>query len=343
MKIPFLQHTLLDEEEELALIEKAQGGCTRSRNKVVEHNLRLAWDFARKLKSKAPMMDKFQCATIGLMKAVEAFDPERGAKFSTYATWRMRATFRDIFNLCNIIHVPPYTGDLTDKTRQQARKASKVTLFCDANVNRGGQSRYERDSVWQSICDMENQESDIERADAKQRVDDLSFNITEKQNLVLTGRLEGKTLNEIGKEMSLTRERVRQIEAAAINSLRKQNGIAHNTASAAPSKRGRCKKELHDVSAKMCYVCGKMAKRKFCSKICRHQWSKRMSGKNAPTMNYREALDLIEIAEAKLPDGLYLSERSKHSACLELSSRHYSTESALNLAASLATGVNAEK
>jgi RNA polymerase primary sigma factor len=114
------QGDLLTHEEEIDLSKRAKQGDTRARQRLIEKNLRLVVSVAKKYRGYGlPFEDLIQEGNIGLMKAVEKFDPERGFRFSTYATWWIRqAVQRAVADKGRTIRVPVHMGD---KIRKMAR------------------------------------------------------------------------------------------------------------------------------------------------------------------------------------------------------------------------------
>jgi RNA polymerase primary sigma factor len=119
--------SLLTHEEEIDLSQRAKAGDKRARQRLIEKNLRLVVSVAKKYRGYwMPFEDLIQEGNIGLMKAVEKFDPERGFRFSTYATWWIRqAVQRAVADKGRTIRVPVHMGD---KIRKMARAYNELAL-----------------------------------------------------------------------------------------------------------------------------------------------------------------------------------------------------------------------
>lgn len=120
---------LLTRQEELDLSHRARAGDDRAREALIERNLRLVVSIAKKYRGMGlPFEDLIQEGSIGLMKAVERFDPDRGCRFSTYATWWIRqAVGRAVADKARIIRVPVYMAERIRKiARAQADRSHRA-------------------------------------------------------------------------------------------------------------------------------------------------------------------------------------------------------------------------
>ena len=258
-----LEGERLDYKERRKLQAAVREG-KRARDTFVEHNLRLAMDIAAKYsrsQSRMEYEDLIQEATIGLMRAIDKFDPERGFKFSTYATWWCRqACQRAIANYSRAIRLPMHVeADVRklaavieemdikeeDITRQEIadyldwdiEKVEELWLYMenstleslDNQVFDDGYAAYSDIIPDDTLIPVE--EAGTQTTFAADVMKALSF-LPERECEVLVlhhglGGGERHTLNEVGEIMGLTRERVRQLEAKAVSRLRHpSSGIA---------------------------------------------------------------------------------------------------------------------
>ena len=245
---------LLTAEEEISLSTAAQGGCVASRQRMIVSNLRLVVNVARAyVKRGLPLLDLVEEGNLGLIRAVEKFDPERGCRFSTYATWWIRQSVeRAIMNQCRTVRLPIHvirelTGYLRTSREIEQRisrrpTAEEVARELDvptANVERlfglneptssadepvgNGSTR----SVMDSIADerSKNPESEYAGGAAEKLLGHWLDQLPNQQRDVVQHRfgLHGhgrKTLEEVGNLLGVTRERVRQVQLAALARLR---------------------------------------------------------------------------------------------------------------------------
>ena len=264
------QYKLLSAEEEKDLARKAKGGDREAREELFNANLRLVVSIARRYQGCGlDLEDLIQEGNIGLLKAVDEFDPERGRRFSTFAIWWIRQSMtRSISNAGYLIRIPVHTrehmrriqkerdlfyveygGDpdineiieRTGLTEEQVLNAERYNFVMDSLDRPVGE---EEDTILGDLIPDNTQESvdeSLEQTILSEELESIMRDcLTERECKVITERFGfgtggRRTLQEIGDDLGVCKERVRQIEKLSKQKIGKavmeRSGIASEVAS----------------------------------------------------------------------------------------------------------------
>ena len=246
---------LLTAEEEVQLARLVQAGDQAARARMIESNLRLVVKIARRYMNRGlALLDLIEEGNLGLIRAVEKFDPERGFRFSTYATWWIRQTIeRGIMNQTRTIRLPIHvvkeiniylraTRELSQRLDHEPT-SEEVALLLDKPISEvkrmlGLNERiasvdtpYGKDAdkpLLDTIADEHAMDPsiDIQNRGLNANIDVWLDKLNDKQKEVVMRRFglhgyENSTLEQVANELGVTRERVRQIQMDALRRLRK--------------------------------------------------------------------------------------------------------------------------
>jgi len=255
---------LLTAEEEVALARRVRQGDFNARQKMIEHNLRLVVNIAKHYLNRGiPLLDLVEEGNLGLIHALEKFDPERGFRFSTYATWWIRQNIeRAIMNQSRTIRLPVHVvkelnqvlraqrsiestlggASLEDIANRLDRPVDEVRQILALNEHTASlDAPLDIDpnlSIGESLADDQSDgpEETIQNAEIEHLIRHWIGQLTEKQRMVIQRRYgldecDVQTLEELALQLGLTRERVRQIQLEALAQLRrilKRRGVSRD-------------------------------------------------------------------------------------------------------------------
>ena len=254
---------LLTASEEIYYARRSLRGDEVSRKRMIESNLRLVVKISRRYNNRGlSLLDLVEEGNLGLIRAVEKFDPEKGFRFSTYATWWIRQTIeRAIMNQTRTIRLPihivkklnvylrtarelahklthePTPEDIAKELDVSAKEVAKILKLNERISSVDTPLGHSSDKELLDIIPDSNEstpENELQTNDMKLRIVDWLEDLNPKQREVLARRFgllgyEAATLENVGKEIGLTRERVRQIQVEALKTLREvlsQQGLS---------------------------------------------------------------------------------------------------------------------
>lgn len=250
------QAPLLSPDEEVVLTRAAQGGNAKAKQRLVESNMRLVINIAKAYRSKAiPIEDLIQEGAIGLMHAVERFDPEKGFRFSTYAThWVRQSIGRALDNKAKAIRIPAHISQSLRKieriraqlVRELGQEPTPEQLAATIGISPKrllalSQASQEMLSLDMRVGDNENTtlgnllkddsqadpEAECLSGEVMEELQIILMELSERERRVMSYRLKMEGVaddnvvrDSLARELELSRERIRQIEIQAIKKLR---------------------------------------------------------------------------------------------------------------------------
>lgn len=218
---PALDHRLLSPSEETRLALAARGGDRSARERLVVHNLRLVAKLALRHAPPHMLEDRIQDGVVGLLKAVDRFDPDRGNRFSTYATWWVRKELLLAIEHDRLVRTPRREPQ-SEQTRTRAVDAAREPIRLDAPVQApDGTPRTLADVVLGADDDAHDQIAEAERRRTVSAAVDRLGNLARDTVMLRFGFTDGteRTHAEIGERLGFSREKIRLSHNAALAEL----------------------------------------------------------------------------------------------------------------------------
>lgn len=248
------QYDLLSKEEEVRLAEAAKNGDVEAKNELVKHNLRLVVSLAKHYMNRGlAFQDLIQEGNIGLITAVDKFDVSKGFKFSTYATyWIKQSISRAIMDKSRNIRIPIHTIELMSKIKKVERafqqengrepKEKEVAEILNLDIKKIKEAySWMKDTTSLDIVVGDDEDAtvgsfiednsvpfafaEVEVGSRNEVIQTILNTLNDREKEVVMrrfgiGRERSETLEEIGVDLKLSRERIRQLEASALKKLR---------------------------------------------------------------------------------------------------------------------------
>jgi RNA polymerase primary sigma factor len=248
------QYDLLSRKEEIKLAEAAANGDQKAKDDLVNHNLRLVVSIAKRYMGRGlTLLDLIQEGNVGLIKAVDKYDVSKGFKFSTYATyWIKQAISRAVMDQARNIRIPVHIIELMSNIKKVERdfqqihgrepKETEVAAALGIEVKKVKEAyTWMKDTTSLDIMVGDDEDTTvgsfiedesvvpaftaIEENDRTTAIRNILDTLNDREKMVIVRRFgigldRAETLDEIGKELGLSRERIRQIETAALRKLR---------------------------------------------------------------------------------------------------------------------------
>ncbi len=245
------RHSIITLEEEKDLVQRIKQGDTKAMHKLILGNLRFVVSIARRYQGKGlSLLELINEGNLGLYKAAKRYDPAREVKFISYAVWWIRQSIQKaLFEQVGAVRVPPNklamvnrfkkalvqnggdyektinTGDFAEHEREIAEVMEKIAdVSLNAPIGSDGDGRDAVTTLMDVLGTEGNQEPESERAELRRVIDSVLGHMSEREEKVLRmyygiNYSREFTLDEIGKELKLTRERVRQIKNKSLRKL----------------------------------------------------------------------------------------------------------------------------